>query len=175
MRVRPEVRLAAVAVGDVRVPLRRRDVGVAEHLLDAAQVGAALEQVGGERVAQEVRMHAAGLEARAVGELAQDEKGAGAGQRAAAGVEEEIGPVAPVEMRATERHVAAERLGRRPAERDEPLLVALPDDAHDPGLEVDRRLAQADGLGDPQPRAVEELDEGAVAQRTRRRSPRRRR
>ena len=42
----------------VRVDLRGRDVGVAEHRLHRAQVGPALEQVAGERVAQHVRRHA---------------------------------------------------------------------------------------------------------------------
>ncbi len=39
---------------DVGVDLSGRDVGVAEHHLDRAQVGAVLEQVGGEAVAQDV-------------------------------------------------------------------------------------------------------------------------
>ena len=39
----------------VRVDLRRREAGVAEQLLDDAQVRAALEQVRGERVAERVR------------------------------------------------------------------------------------------------------------------------
>ena len=39
----------------VRVDLRRRQVGVAEHGLDRAQIGAALEQVRRKRVAQDVR------------------------------------------------------------------------------------------------------------------------
>ena len=72
--VRAEVRVAAVPVGDVRVALGRRDVGVPEHLLDAAQVGAALEEVGRERVAQEVRVDAARLETGPLGEAAQDEE-----------------------------------------------------------------------------------------------------
>src|SRR5688572_354690 len=37
------------------VDLRRREVGVAEHGLDGAEVGAALEQVRRERVTQDVR------------------------------------------------------------------------------------------------------------------------
>ena len=41
---------------DVAVHLRRRERGVAEQLLDRAQVGAALEQVRRERVAQAVRV-----------------------------------------------------------------------------------------------------------------------
>ncbi len=40
---------------DVGVLLRRRQAGVAEQLLDRAQVGAGAEQVGGEAVAQGVR------------------------------------------------------------------------------------------------------------------------
>jgi len=84
MWVRVEVGLAAAPVGDVRVELRRRQVGVAEHLLDGAQVGASLQQVRGERVAQEVRMDAPRLEARALGELAQDQEGSCACERPAA-------------------------------------------------------------------------------------------
>src|SRR5690349_10834911 len=40
---------------DVRVDLRRREVGVAEHQLNGAQVGAALEQMRRERMPQHVR------------------------------------------------------------------------------------------------------------------------
>ena len=47
MRVRLEVQLPAAPVGYVCVELGRGEVGVAEHLLDAPQVGAALEQMGG--------------------------------------------------------------------------------------------------------------------------------
>ena len=103
VRVRVEVGLAPAPVGDVRVDLGRREVGVAEHLLDAAEVGAALEQVGRERVAEQVRVDALRLEAGLLGEAAQDQEGAGAGQRAALRVEEELGPVAAVEVGAAAR------------------------------------------------------------------------
>jgi hypothetical protein len=93
-----EVEVAAAAVGDVRVQLGRRQIGVPEHFLDAAQVGAALEQVGRERVPQQVRVHPFRLEPRFGGELAQDEEGAGACERAALSVQEELGTVAPVEI-----------------------------------------------------------------------------
>src|SRR5207253_2989874 len=43
------------AVSEVRVDLRRGHRGVAEQLLDDAQVGAALQQVSRERVAQDMR------------------------------------------------------------------------------------------------------------------------
>jgi hypothetical protein len=52
MWVRAKIQLSTTAIGYVRVKLGRREIGVAEHLLDAAQVGAALEQMGGERVAE---------------------------------------------------------------------------------------------------------------------------
>ena len=41
---------AEVGVGDVGVDLGGGDVGVAEHGLDATEVGAVHEKVGGERV-----------------------------------------------------------------------------------------------------------------------------
>ncbi len=44
------VDFAKVGVGDVSVDLGGGDVGVAEHGLDAAEVGAVHEEVGGERV-----------------------------------------------------------------------------------------------------------------------------
>ena len=83
MRVRLEVGLAPPPVGDVRVELGRAQVGVAQHLLHAAQVGAALEQVRGERVAEQVGVDAPRLEPGRRGEPAQDQERAGAGQRAA--------------------------------------------------------------------------------------------
>jgi hypothetical protein len=42
---------------DVRVDLRRREIGMAEHHLNRAQVGATLEEVRGERVPKHVRAH----------------------------------------------------------------------------------------------------------------------
>ena len=86
-----EVGLAPALVGDVGVDLGGREVGVAEHLLDAAQVGAALEQVGGEGVAEQMWVDALGLEPGDLGQPAQDQEGAGAGERAAARVQEELG------------------------------------------------------------------------------------
>ncbi len=47
--------LAQMGVGDVRIDLGRVDGGMAEKLLDGANVGAVREQVGGEGVAKRVR------------------------------------------------------------------------------------------------------------------------
>ena len=81
MRVSLEVELPAAPVGDVRVQLGRPEIGVPEHLLDAPEVGAALEQVRRERVPEQVRVDTRRVEARLVGELAEDEERAGPRQR----------------------------------------------------------------------------------------------
>ena len=57
-RVCGEVDVLEVLGREVGVELGGREVGVAEHLLQRAQVAAAGEQVRGERVAQRVRAHA---------------------------------------------------------------------------------------------------------------------
>ena len=132
MGMRSEVQLAPASIGYVRVELGGREIGVAEHLLDAAQVGAALEQMRRERVAEQVRMHALRLEPGLLGEAAQDQEGAGAGERPAARVQEELGPVAAVEVGPAHRDVAAQRVDRGPAERHEALLRALPERADEP-------------------------------------------
>ena len=67
--------LAQVVDGDQRVDLRGGHRGVPEQLLDHADVGAAVEQVGGERVPQRVRRDVAG-DAGPVGGLDQHRPGA---------------------------------------------------------------------------------------------------
>ena len=58
-RVRVEVDVLQALGREVGVDLGGRQIGVAEHLLQRAQVAAPGEQVGGERVAQRVRAHPA--------------------------------------------------------------------------------------------------------------------
>ena len=108
-----------------------------------------------------MRVHALGLEARFARELAQDEEGSGPRERAAFRVEKELRTVPAVEMRASSRQVTAECLDRFPADRDDPLLAALADRPDQPLVEVDAGLVDAESLADPQPGAVEELDERA--------------
>jgi hypothetical protein len=67
---------------------------MAQHFLNGPEVGATFEQVGREGMAQQVGVDALWVEPRLLGELAQDQEGARAGERAAAGVQEELGPVA---------------------------------------------------------------------------------
>src|SRR6185437_316143 len=53
------------------VDLRRRDIGVAEHLLHAAQIGAAVEEVTGKGVAQHMRREARRIESGTERQLLQ--------------------------------------------------------------------------------------------------------
>jgi hypothetical protein len=165
VRVRLEVHLAPAPVGDVRVALGRPEIGVAEHLLHRTKVSSSFEEVGRERVTEEVRVYATRLEARPVGELPQDEERTGAGQSAAARVQEQVGTIAPVEVGPAEREVAADGLGGRPAEGNETLLAALSQHANDALLDSHAALLEPGGLGDAQPGAVEKLHERAVAKR----------
>src|SRR5690349_82885 len=160
-----EIEFAAASVADMRVELGRRQVGVAQHLLHAAQIGAALEQMRGERVSEQVRVHALGLEARFLGEALEHQKGTGSRESAALRVQEELGPVAPVEVRATAREVPAESLGCGASERDDALLVSLSGGSNETPVEVHVGLAEPDRLADAQARPVEELGQGAVSKR----------
>ena len=165
MRVRLEVDLAAAAVGDVRVALGRPEVGVAEHLLHRAEIGAALEQVRRERVAEEVRVDALRLEPGLLGERRRMRNAPARVSGATASVQEELGPVAAVELGPSEREVAARGFRGGASERDEPLLAALAEHADDPVVEVDCALLEPDGLGDAEPGSVQQLDERVVAER----------
>ncbi|MCH6587987.1 MAG: cytochrome P450 [Proteobacteria bacterium] len=64
----PDQGLEALAE-DVGIDLGGRDVGVAEHLLDRAQIGAVVEQVAGEGVAQDVGRDLARVDAGLGGQL----------------------------------------------------------------------------------------------------------
>ena len=61
--MRPVVDAPDPGAGDVRVDLRRRDVGVAEHHLDGAEVGVVVDEMGREGVAEDVRRDGRGREA----------------------------------------------------------------------------------------------------------------
>src|SRR3954464_14376790 len=89
-RVTGRVHLAQPIDGDQCVDLCGGHRRVAEQLLDHAYVGAAVEQVGGERVPQRVRGDVAG-DARPLRGSGQHCPGRLPGQAAAAGVEEQRG------------------------------------------------------------------------------------
>jgi hypothetical protein len=84
----PEIQLATPRIGYVRVELCRGEIGVAEHFLNGSEVGASLEQVSGERVPEDVRVDTSGVEAGHLGQPAEDQEGAGTGERPAFRVQE---------------------------------------------------------------------------------------
>src|SRR6266511_3187268 len=101
--MRAEVGLAAAGVRHVRVHLGRGQIRMAEHLLHAPEVGTALQEVGREGMAQEVRVDALGLEACLGREPAEDQEGSGSGQRPSLRVKEELWTVALVQVRTATR------------------------------------------------------------------------
>ena len=122
---------------------------MAEELLDRTQVGAALEEVRGERVPEAMRVGERAAERRRI-------------QPPAAGREEQRVLRAARELRARVAEVAGEPVRRLLAERHRPLLAALAADVHLLLLEVDVGEIQADGLGAAEAGGVDELDERAV-------------
>src|SRR5579872_2415551 len=140
---------------------------MAEHFLNGSEVGSALEEMGGEGVAEEVGVDAFRLQARLPGQPLEDEEGPRTRQGAALRVEEELRPVPRVEERPAAREVAAKSVDRFPADRHDPLLRALAEAADEAAVEVDGGAVEADRLADPEPGAVHELDERAVAHRPR--------
>src|SRR5919109_5194218 len=96
-----------------------------EQFLNTSQICASLEQVGRERVPEQMRVDARRLEPRFGGEPAQDQERSRPCQRSALRVQEELRPVAAVEERPAAGEVTAQRLGGGASDRDDPLLTAL--------------------------------------------------
>ena len=136
---------------------------MAEHFLDDAEVGAALDEVRGEGVAEGVGgdFFVDPGEQRLVLDEVEDGHPA---ERAAVFVEEGDVVEGGFGGLGTRIEVGAEGVCRHFAERHEALFVALADHAHEALLEVDVRDLQAAGFGDAQAAAVEDFEDGAVAQ-----------
>ena len=137
--------------GHVRVDLGGGEIGVAEHLLDGAQVGASLEQVGGERVPEGVGgdvVGQAGLPRVAL----DDGVKSLAGQPPAAVVQEQLRRLEgarAAQERAAPLVVGADGLDGHAPQRDDALLVALADGADEPHLQVD--VLEPQSRGPPRP------------------------
>ena len=100
-----EIQLPTALVGYVGIELRRGEIGVPEHFLNRSQVCSSLEKVCGKRMAEQVRMDPARVEARFRGQPAEDQEGARARERAASCVQEQLRAVPRVEKRAAAREV----------------------------------------------------------------------
>ena len=82
------VHLAQILAIDVRVNLGRGNIDVPEHFLDRAQVGAALQQMCGEGMAEGMRRHVL-RDAGALDVSAENLPSAHSGERQPARVEEQ--------------------------------------------------------------------------------------
>src|SRR5262249_40423919 len=119
------------------------------QLLDGAQVGAALQQMRGERVAQRVRAHPPGDAGRA--RRAPDDRVNGAhGEPPAAGIREQRAPA----LTALAEPIL-ERAKRRTAVGHDALLAALAEYAHGTLAAVHVVEIEAGQLGDAQTTGVE--------------------
>jgi len=137
---------------------------VAQEILNRAQVGARLQQMRRERVAECVRADAA-RDRRLSDVAADDAIDAARGETAAAKIQEERLPSArltdggrrvprrPPGHRSATRDVLEHRpnrLPRWPVERHEPLLPALASHAYDPARQVHVFQIEVDKLAQPQ-------------------------
>ena len=130
--MKPVVDRAQPRLEHVRVDLRRRQVGVAEHHLNGAQVGAALEQVRRERMPQHVRAERraeAGARGRTPSESSRSRRGSSGPPRALTNSATRTPSRAPCATSAGRAValVAPDPVGRLLADRDDALLVALAD------------------------------------------------
>jgi len=122
---------------------------VAEELLDHAQVGAALEQMRREGVAEPVRV--------------RDEPAQRARVESLPSHREEDGVVGtPRELGTTFKEIERKTVGSLLAERHRALLAALAADVDELLLEVHVLEVEADRLGAAQAGRVDQLDERAV-------------
>jgi hypothetical protein len=115
-------------------------------------------------MAEEMRVHAGGVGAGLRCQAAEDEEGSRARQRAALGVEEELGPMPLVQEGPAAGEIPPHGLDALASERDDPLLVSLAEAAHDAVVKIDPPTVEPHGLAHPEPGSVEELDERPVAE-----------
>src|SRR5437870_3741035 len=146
----------------VRVDLGGRDVGVAEHGLDRAQVGAALEQMARERVPEDVGRDAL-AQARLGGGATHDRPERLPREAPPARVHEQAAAVADAGIqRADVPEVTAHPLRGFAADRHETLLSPLAHADHVARAQVDVIEGEAQTLGRAHAGRVEQLEHRAI-------------
>ena len=145
----------------VRVALRRTERGMSELFLNGPQVRSGGEHVGGTRMPERVGMHA--IDTRRVASIRHDPTSAAARQAPAAVVSEQRGgAIQRLGGQLPQQRVEC-RCGRW-TKRHNTGLTPLPGPyAHEPLVDRDVRPVQCDRFGYPQPRTVQQLQEGTVA------------
>src|SRR5580658_400708 len=139
------VRLPDVVGGDVRVDLRRSEVGMSKHRLDGAEVGAATKQVRGERVPQLV-WRGQGIDARTGGVAPDDFPKTLARKPLAARRDEQrrlVSRRSVEKARTNARDVSRQVIQSHFSDGHEAPLAPLTEDGHEPTLEI--QPGDADG------------------------------
>src|SRR5690349_6988864 len=159
------VDLSDPLAGHVGVELGRTDTRMSEQFLNDPQVGAALEEMRRERVAERVGADPS-VQSRTARRGPDDGERLLPGQPAAPVAEEQRS--APFDRRMAqleeERPAVVEPLtepvDRDVADRHEPLAVALADDPDEAAVEREVLEVQARRLADAEARGVEQLEQG---------------
>ena len=154
--------LVEVGAVEVRVHLQRGHVGVAQNFLQYAQIGAALQHVGGKRVAQGVGVQivaaddAAGLARQVEDALAPEAAAPLVQEHRSRGIGGRVGGRAR-EGRAPFGQIPAQRALGRAGNGHDALLGPLAEHAQEAVVEVDGLHVEPHGLAGAQPAAVEQL------------------
>ena len=126
---------------DVGINLRRRNVGMAEHFLDNAQIGAVAEQMRGETVPEQVRINVR-FQSGMFRVFFHDLPDAHRGQlRPAFGQKNLAASAAFHQLRPFRRQVAGERFARFSANRNKARLISF--SSHAQNAFFGRKIFQA--------------------------------
>jgi hypothetical protein len=137
---------------------------VAQHLLDAAQVGAPFEQVGGGGVPEPVRAGIGGHPGRPQPLVHHPPRGARV-EAATPQPEEQRGAAGPGDQdRPAGLLPLLDGPDRRDADRHRALLAALAEHPDRPPPQVERAGVEPAQLADPDPGRVQQLEDGPVPQ-----------
>ncbi len=145
----------------VRVDLRGGNVGMPQKFLNAAQIRAGFEQMGGKRMPEHVRMHMH-FQAHAPGPGIHAKLDRARRETPSAAADEYGGAVAPGQGGALAQPFR-ESIHGHAADRKDARLAAFAVDADGTILKVESRQIQADEFAQAQPRGVEQFHHGLVA------------
>jgi len=156
--------LSHLAVVEANVAQRGTGPGVAKHAHEHRQTDAVADHIGGEGVAQAVRVRLRQVQFLAV--VPEQPPGACVAHRfAAAGPLHHQEQLSPCAAGAFFEHVAMQQPADPGRQWDEAWLAALSEDLKSVTLEVDIADAQGEDFADAQPAGPHQPDHGLVAQR----------
>ena len=148
---------------NMRVDLRRRDVRMAEHLLDHAEVGTVVEEVRGKGVPQQVWMHAI-TQTSVFGPLLDDLINPRSGEDSAVDGKEDMAlRLRPYQSWPRMCEVGADRLTGRSAYWRQACFVAFTRHANPAFLQAQVFQSGLHKFGQTQTASIEEFQDGPVA------------